>query len=50
MKRTGLYFVFTTNTNKEILIDGHCWTLRQATEWATREDASAKYSGTRLFF
>jgi hypothetical protein len=50
MKRQGLYFVFTTNADKEILIDGHCWTLRQATELATREDASAKYSGTKLFF
>lgn len=50
MKRTGLYFTFTTNNGKEILIDAHCWTLKQATEWATREDASAKYSGTKLFF
>jgi hypothetical protein len=50
MKRKGLYFEFTTENGKNILIDGHCWTLRQATELATREDASAKYSGTKLFF
>jgi hypothetical protein len=50
MKRTGLYIVFTTKENKEILIDAHCWTIAQATKLAQSEDASAKYSGTRLFF
>ena len=49
-KLQGLYFVFKTNNGAEILIDGHCWTLAQATTWATRENASAKYSGTKLFW
>lgn len=50
MKRTGLYFTFITEDGKEIIIDAHCWTLRQATEKAQRENASAKYAGTKLFF
>ncbi len=50
MKLKGLYFVFTTENNEEILIDAHCWTLHQATRWAERTHKSAKYSGTKLFF
>ncbi len=50
MKKQGLYFTFTTSANQTIYIDAHCWTLAQAIEKATRQDASATYAGTQLFF
>ena len=50
IKRQGFYFEFITESGKSILIDGHCWTLKQATELAQRQDKTATYKELKLFF